>query len=190
MSTIRILGISGSLRSGSHNTALLRAAALSLPSGAELEVYDGLRDLPAYDADLDTPENEPAAVARLRAAIEQVDGVLISTPEFNGSIPGALKNALDWASRPHGTAPLVAKPAAVISASTTAYGAKWAQEQVRRALTLSGAMVIDSELAVDRADRKILAGEVVDSATRAALTDVVAELAEAASAFDSQATAA
>ena len=96
MSTIRILGLSGSLRSGSHNTALLRAAALTLPSGAELEVFDGLRDLPAYDADLDTPEREPEAVAHLRAAIAEADGVLISTPEFNGSIPGALKNALDW----------------------------------------------------------------------------------------------
>ncbi|MES1193588.1 MAG: NADPH-dependent FMN reductase, partial [Solirubrobacterales bacterium] len=98
MSAIRILGLSGSLRSGSHNTALLRAAAQSLPSGAELEVYDGLRDLPPYDADLDVePVHE--AVAHLRQAIADADGVLISTPEFNGSIPGVLKNALDWASR-------------------------------------------------------------------------------------------
>jgi chromate reductase len=92
---MRILGLSGSLRRGSHNTSLLQAAAKVLPPGVELEVYDGLRDLPHYDSDMDV-EPAPAAVARLREAIEDADGVLIATPEYNGSIPGVLKNTLDW----------------------------------------------------------------------------------------------
>jgi chromate reductase len=145
---IRILGLSGSLRSGSHNTALLRAAAMSLPSGAELEVYDGLRDLPAYDADLDTPETEPESVARLREAIAQADGVLIATPEFNGSIPGALKNALDWASRPFPDNAMRGKPVAVVGASTGLFGAVWAQAETRKVLGIIGADVLDGELPV------------------------------------------
>ena len=87
---LRILGISGSLREGSHNTSLLRAAANLLPPGVELEIYDSLRELPPYDADRDVEPADPA-VARLREAIAATDGVLIATPEFNGSIPGVLK---------------------------------------------------------------------------------------------------
>ena len=127
----RILGISGSLRRESHNTNLLRAAAEALPPGMELEVFDGLRDLPPYDADVDV---EPAnfAVARLRQAIDEADGVLIATPEYNGSIPGVLKNALDWASRPFPDNPLRGKPVAVVGASTGLFGAVWAQAEPAR----------------------------------------------------------
>jgi chromate reductase len=182
---MRILAISGSLRIGSLNTALMRTAQDLAPAGVEIELFDGLDSIPAFNEDREAVL--PAPVQELNRRIREADALLISTPEYNGGMPGALKNALDWASRPHGAAPLVAKPAAVVSASTTAYGAKWAQEQIRRALTLSGAMVIDAELAVDRADRKILAGEVVDSATREALAQVVGDLAEAASAFESMA---
>jgi len=179
---MRILAISGSLRIGSLNTALVRTAQDLAPAGVEIELFDGLDSIPAFNEDRESVLPEP--VQELNRRIREADALLISTPEYNGGMPGALKNALDWASRPHGAAPLVAKPAAVVSASTTAYGAKWAQEQIRRALTLAGAMVIDAELAVDRADDKIIGGEVVDSATRAALSAVVAELAEAASAFE------
>ncbi|HEX8745248.1 MAG TPA: NAD(P)H-dependent oxidoreductase [Thermoleophilaceae bacterium] len=178
---MRILAISGSLRIGSHNTALVRAARDLAPEGVEVELYDGLDSLPAFSEDRESVLPEP--VQELNRRIREADALLVATPEYNGSAPGALKNALDWASRPHGEAALVAKPAAVIGASTTAYGARWAQEQIRRALTLSGAMVIDAELAVARADDKILAREVVDSATREGLRAVVAELAEAADAF-------
>ena len=94
-----ILGISGSLREGSHNTALLRAAATQLPPGVSLDVYDELREIPPYDADFDVEPADPA-VSRFRDAIGRADGVLIATPEYNGSMPGVLKNALDWASRP------------------------------------------------------------------------------------------
>ena len=178
-----ILAISGSLRAGSLNTALVRTARDLAPAGVEIELYDGLGSIPAFNEDREAVLPEP--VQDLNRRIRAADALLVSTPEYNGGMPGALKNALDWASRPHGAAAVVAKPAAVIGASTTAYGAKWAQEQVRRALTLSGAMVIDAELAVDGAHRKVLGGEVVDSATRVKLAEVVAELAEAASAFDS-----
>ena len=185
---MRVLAISGSLRRESYNTALLRAARDLAPAGVDVELYDGLDAIPAFSEDLEA--DVPAAVEDLKRRIAAADAVLVATPEYNGSAPGALKNALDWASRPHGEAPLVAKPAAVIGASKTAYGAKWAQEQIRRALMLSGAMVTDSELAVAQADDKIIGGEVVDSATREGLAAVVEELVEASSAFNSEALAA
>ena len=130
---MKILGISGSLRRDSHNTRLLRAAANALPPEVELVVYDGLRDLPPYDADLDIQPAD-AGVARLRQEIAAADGVLIATPEFNGSIPGVLKNALDWASRPFPGSSLSGKPVAVIGASTGLFGAAWAQAEVRKVL--------------------------------------------------------
>jgi chromate reductase len=128
---MRILGISGSLRADSHNTALLRAAAELLPPGVELELYEGLRDIPPYDQDEDDAGQHHPAVLALRQAIEQADAVLISTPEYNHSIPGVLKNALDWVSRPVATSVLRAKPAAVIGASTSLFGAVWAQAEAR-----------------------------------------------------------
>nr|MDQ3934759.1 NAD(P)H-dependent oxidoreductase [Actinomycetota bacterium] len=125
---MRILAISGSLRDGSYNTGLLRAARDLAPAGVEVELWDGLDSIPAFCVDREA--DPPAAVADLGARVHAADAVLVATPEYNGSAPGALKNALDWASRPAGEAALVAKPAAVIGASKTAYGAKWAQEQI------------------------------------------------------------
>jgi len=188
MSAIRILGISGSLRRGSHNTALLRAAALSLPSGAELEVYDGLRDLPAYDADLDV---EPAdeAVAHLREAIADADGVIVATPEFNGSIPGALKNALDWASRPFPDNAFKGKPVAVVGASTGLFGAVWAQAEVRKVLGIIGADGLDGEIPVGQAHMAFDDdGHLVEPDLRDALAELVGVLAaRAGAAADPQA---
>ncbi len=188
MSSIRILGISGSLRSGSHNTALLRAAAMSLPSGAELEVYDGLRDLPAYDADLDTPDTEPAAVARLRATIAGADGVLIATPEFNGSVPGVLKNALDWASRPFPDNALRGKPVAVVGASTGLFGAVWAQAETKKVLGIIGADVLDGELPVGQASGAFGDdGQLIEPDLRNALEELLGVLAARVGARESQA---
>jgi chromate reductase, NAD(P)H dehydrogenase (quinone) len=187
MSAIRILGISGSLRSGSHNTALLRAAAMSLPPEAELEVYDGLRDLPPYDADLDVEPQDPA-VARLREAIADADGVIISTPEFNGSIPGALKNALDWASRPFPDNALKGRPVAVVGASTGLFGAVWAQAEVKKVLGVIGADVLDGELPVGQASGAFGDdGHLVDPDLRNALEELVGVLAARVGARDSQA---
>jgi chromate reductase len=146
---MRVLGISGSLRTGSHNTALLRAAADVLPPEAELVVFDGLREVPPFDQDLEA-DPEPAVVA-LRDAIAGADAVLISTPEYNHSIPGVLKNALDWASRPTHTNVLVGKPVAVVGASTGLFGAVWAQAETRKVLTAIGANVLDAELPVGQA---------------------------------------
>jgi chromate reductase len=184
---LRILGISGSLRRGSHNTNLLRAAATLLPPGVELEIYDGLRDLPPYDADLDV---EPAGppVARLREAITDADGVLIATPEYNGSMPGVLKNALDWASRPFPNSSLRGKPVAVIGASTGLFGAVWAQADVRKALGIIGADVIDGEMPIGQADTAFDAhGRLLDREQRAVLADLVNILAARAGAEEAQA---
>src|SRR5215218_1042546 len=115
---MRVLGISGSLRHDSHNSALLRAAGeLVEEEGAEFEVFDGLNAIPPYDED-DSIGPGPVAVARLRRALADADAVLFATPEYNSSIPGVLKNAVDWASRPRDTSPLRNKPVAVIGAST------------------------------------------------------------------------
>jgi chromate reductase len=145
--TVRILGISGSLRRGSHNSALLCGARAVLPPGVELERFDGLRAVPPYDEDRDV-EPAPAAVRVLRDAIRSADAVLFSTPEYNHSIPGQLKNALDWASRPFPDNAFRGTPVAVVGASTSMFGAVWAQAELRKVLGAIGARVIDRELAV------------------------------------------
>ena len=181
---IRILGISGSLRRGSHNANLLRAAADSLPPGVELDVYDGIRDLPPYDPDWDVDPAHPA-VERLREAIAQADGVLIATPEYNGSIPGLLKNALDWASRPFPDNALRGKPVAVIGASTGLFGAVWAQAEARKVLGIIGADVIDLELPVGQADVAFADdGQLVEPEQQAVLTELVHVLSARAGAME------
>ena len=147
---MRVLGISGSLRSGSHNTSLLREAGRHMRDGVEYAIYDGLREIPPYDEDLDA-EGTPAAVADLKRAITEADGVLFATPEYNSSIPGQLKNAIDWVSRPFATNPLRNKPVAVIGSSTGMFGAMWAQAELRKVLAATGARVVDAELSVPKA---------------------------------------
>jgi chromate reductase len=177
---MRVLGISGSLRRDSYNSGLLRAAADLLPSGAELEVFDGLKAIPPYDAD-DDVSPAPDAVASLREAMAAADAVLIATPEYNASIPGVLKNALDWASRPHATNPLRGKPAAVVGASTGMFGAVWAQAETRKVLSTIGARVLDTELPVPEGDERFDAdGTLRDAEVEAQLAEIVAELVDAA----------
>jgi chromate reductase len=147
---MRVLGISGSLRRESHNTRLLLLAGRLLPPGAELELYEDLKAIPPYDAD-DDLEPAPAAVARLREAIANADAILIAAPEYNGSMSGVLKNALDWASRPVGESVLRNKPVAVMGATTGMFGAVWAQAETRKVLSTIGARVIDREVPVPRA---------------------------------------
>lgn len=147
---MRVLGITGSLRRDSLNHALLREAAERLPAGAELVEFERLGEIPPYDADLES-EATPAAVAELRQAMREADAVLVATPEYNHSIPGVLKNALDWASRPAGQSALTGKPAAVIGASTGMFGAVWAQAETRKVLGALGGRVIEAELPVARA---------------------------------------
>ena len=179
---LRILGISGSLRRGSHNTSLLRAAADLLPPGVELEMYEGLRELPPYDADRDIEPADPA-VAELREAIASADGVLIATPEFNGSLPGALKNALDWASRPFPDNAFRGKPVGVIGASTGLLGADWAQAEARKVLGIIGADVIEHELHVGQAASAFADhGGLADPEQQAVLEELVNVLAARAGA--------
>jgi chromate reductase len=173
-----ILGISGSLRAASHNTALLRAAAGVAPDGVEIELYEGLDRLPPYNEDHDT-DVAPAEVAELRRAIAAADAVLIATPEFNGTMPGQLKHAIDWASRPYGEgSALWGKPAAVIGASTSEYGALWAQDHVRKALGIAGARVLETELPVGRAPDRYGPDGQLDHETRERLAEVVADLVD------------
>jgi len=176
---MKILGVSGSLRADSHNTALLRCAARHLPEGVELEVWDGLRGVPPYDED-DDVDPAPQAVAAFRAALAGADAVLFSTPEYNSSIPGQLKNALDWASRPHATNVLRNLPVAVVGASTGAFGAVWAQAELRKVLGAAGARVVDGEVILGHAHRKMGEdGILLDDEIREQLVDVISGLAGA-----------
>jgi chromate reductase, NAD(P)H dehydrogenase (quinone) len=171
----RILGISGSLRGDSHNLRLLRAAAALLPPEAELEVFSGLKAIPPFDED---DEGAPApSVERWREAIAAADGLLFATPEYNSSIPGALKNAIDWASRPFDNTVLRNKPVAVVGASTGMFGAVWAQAELRKALAAAGARVIDRELPVGNAEEAFAAdGTLAEDEHTSALGDTLAEL--------------
>jgi chromate reductase, NAD(P)H dehydrogenase (quinone) len=147
---MKILGVSGSLRRDSHNTALLRAAGELFPAGVELELWDGLKAIPPYDED-DDVQPAPASVAAMKAAIADADGVLFATPEYNHSVPGQLKNALDWVSRPLAGNPLQGKPVAVVGASTGVFGAVWAQAELAKVLEAIGARVVGEELPVGQA---------------------------------------
>jgi chromate reductase len=175
-----ILGISGSLRRDSHNARLLRAAAHKLPPWAHLCVWDELAAIPPFNEDHEDRAAHPA-VRRLRAAIEVADAVLISTPEYNASFPGQLKNALDWVSRPYETNPLRGRPVAVVGASTGLFGAVWAQADLRRVLIKIGAAVLDEELPVGQAGGAFnLRGDLHEPHTDAALAALVADLLAAA----------
>lgn len=149
---MRILAVSGSLREDSFNTSLLRAALEAAPDGVELELWEGIGELPFYDQDLE--EDVPASVRRLREDWAAADAILFSTPEYNGSVPGGLKNAIDWASRPRQEAVLRNKTVAVVGASTGQFGALWAQQDLKRILGVAGARVVGTEIPVGRADER------------------------------------
>jgi chromate reductase len=176
-----ILGISGSLRRASHNRALLEAAARELPDGVELRLFERLGDIPPYNEDLDV-EPAPEPVAALREAISSADGLLFATPEYNGSVPGQLKNALDWASRPFPGSSLKGRPAAVVGASQGLFGALWAQAELRKVLTTAGAQVVDRELPIGQAHEAFDAdGGLIDDEQRGTLAELVAELHQSVS---------
>ena len=178
---MQILGIIGSLRAGSLNRQLVELAADNLPGGVELAVWEGLRDVPAYDED---DESTPSlAVAGLRSAVAAADAVLIATPEYNGSIPGALKNALDWGSRPQATNAFRGKPVAVIGASPGAFGGVWAHAETRKVLGLMGARVVESDLSLGKAAERLAEpDEELLGQLRATIDLLVSEAAARASA--------
>jgi chromate reductase len=173
---MRVLGISGSLRRDSLNSALLRTAAKRLPAGAELVEFDRLREVPPYDEDVEA-EATPAVVEELREAVRSADAVLIATPEYNHSIPGQLKNALDWVSRPAGRSALNGKPAAVVGVSTGMFGAVWAQAELRKVLGALGGRVVEAELPVARAKELFVDGHLELSPQQSEqLEEILAEL--------------
>jgi chromate reductase, NAD(P)H dehydrogenase (quinone) len=176
---VKILGISGSLRRDSYNTGLLRAAAELVGDDVELELLPGLKEVPPYDHD-DDRDPAPAAVAGLRSAIAGADAVLFAVPEYNSSIPGVLKNALDWVSRPLATNALRNRPVAVVGASTGIFGAVWAQAELRKVLAAMGARVLDVELPVTQAPGKFEDGRLADDAVREQLATVLRGLVDEA----------
>ena len=143
MPGITVLALVGSLRTASINRQLAGLAAQSAPDGVTVVVYDGLGDLPFYNEDIDTAD-APAAVSALRTAAAGADAVLVVTPEYNGSIPGVLKNAIDWLSRPWGDSALKDKPLAVIGTALGRYGGAWAHDETRKSFGIAGARVVES----------------------------------------------
>jgi len=176
---MRVLGLSGSLRRDSHNTRLLSGLAGLLPEGVELDVFADLAAIPPYSEDEE--HRAPSAVAALNAAIAAADAVIVVTPEYNHSLPGQLKNALDWVSRPAGRSALRGKPAAVLGVSTGLFGAVWAQAEARKVLGAMGARVLDRELPVPRAEEALgTDGLPLDGELVTALSSMLAELLELA----------
>ena len=170
-----IVGLAGSLRRTSFNAGLLRAAAELAPSGTTIEIAS-IREIPLYDGDVER-EGLPVPVHALKERIAAADGLLLATPEYNNSVPGVLKNAIDWLSRPLATSPLRNKPAAVIGASTGMFGAVWAQAELRKVLRAVGARVIDRELPVATADEIVRDREKLESSgTNSLLVGILAEL--------------
>jgi chromate reductase, NAD(P)H dehydrogenase (quinone) len=183
---MRVLAISGSLRSDSANTALLRALREEAPGGVEVELWHGLKVIPPYDQDDDVvPGPEP--VEAFRELVRESDAVFFATPEYNSSVPGALKNALDWASRPLATNAFRNKPVAVIGSSAGAFGGVWAAAELRKVLGAMGARVTEAEMAVGHANEKLgedgsLEDDDVRAELRAALDTVVASVLDRAAA--------
>ncbi len=177
--SIRVLGIAGSLRMGSWNRALIRAAAELAPAGMEILPFDGLAAIPLYNADVEA-EGDPAPVAVLKAAIADADALLISTPEYNAGLPGVLKNAVDWASRPPGKSVLNGKPAAIMGATPGGLGTARAQPQLRQSFVFTQTYaLLQPEMYVARAQEKFDAsGRLVDEPTRRQLQRLLQALAD------------
>ncbi len=150
---IRILGFAGSLRAASYNRALLRAAAERLPAGVSLDIFD-LKAVPLYDGDVEAA-GDPDGVAAFKAAIRAADGVLMVTPEYNHGVPGVMKNAIDWASRPPCGAALDQKPVAIMGASPGITGSARGQSQLRQAFEFTNSYAMPQpEMLVFKAHEK------------------------------------
>jgi NAD(P)H-dependent FMN reductase len=145
---ITVLALVGSLRAASINRQIAELAAAVAPGGVTVTVFDGLADLPFYNEDLDPAMGaeivEPPAVAALRAAAAEADAALVVTPEYNGSLPAVVKNAIDWLSRPFGDSALKGKPLAVIGGSMGQYGGVWAHDETRKSFGIAGARVVEA----------------------------------------------
>lgn len=185
MSHAHVLVLVGSLRAESVNKRIAETAVTVAPAGVDVVVYDGLGDVPFYNEDIDVEETAPAAARALRAAAAQASALLLVTPEYNGTIPAVLKNAIDWLSRPYGAGALVGKPVVVISASPSGNGAKWAHEDTRKAVRIAGGSVLDDvQLSIGGTIDKFGSAHPRDNAQVAAeIGEVVAELVKASDAL-------
>lgn len=178
MHKTRLLGLSGSLRGGSFSTAILETLAANAPQGVELTLHS-LADVPLYNQDLDT-DAPLAPVAALRDAIAAADGVVIATPEYNYGVPGVLKNALDWASRPYGAAALIGKPVVTMSSSFAFTGGVRAQAQLNETLLAIGTrLVIRPQVVIGEVHTKVQDGRLVDQASLGFALAAVADLVRA-----------
>jgi chromate reductase len=180
MTALDILAISGSLRRGSYNSALVRAAQRHAPDGMDVTIYDALREVPPYDQDRDTEDAVPATVTDLRARIKAADGLLIATPEYNYGVPGVLKNALDWASRPSASSSLLKRPIAIMGAAPTNFGSVRAQLSLRQLFLWTDSRVVTKpEVAVFKAqDRVGPDGEIADETTIGLVEDLLRALGD------------
>lgn len=176
--SVRILALVGSLRAGSHNRQLAEAAVKYAPEGAEVRVFEGLADIPFYNEDIDVEGSVPAAAAKLREAAQASDAFLLFSPEYNGTIPAVLKNAIDWLSRPFGAGGFAGKPVAVVGTAFGQYGGVWAQDEARKAVGIAGGKVIeDLKLSIPGSMTRFAETHPSDDAEVAAqLTEVVARL--------------
>lgn len=176
--SVRILALVGSLRAGSHNRQLAEAAVKLAPEGADVSLFEGLAEIPFYNEDIDVEGTVPAAAAKLREAAAGADALLLFTPEYNGTIPAVLKNAIDWLSRPYGAGAISGKPVAVIGTAFGQYGGVWAQDEARKSVGIAGGKVIeDIKLAIPGSVTRFAETHPADDAEVAAqLTEVVARL--------------
>src|SRR5574341_2511016 len=181
MAQLVVCGIAGSLRAGSYNKMLLRAARELAPEGMEIRPFERLSEIPLYDADVEA-KGAPEPVRALKGAIREAGAVLFCTPEYNWSVPGVLKNAIDWVSRPAAETPLARKPVAILGASPGAVGAARAQQHLRLVLASNGALVLPGpEVLVARCQEKFDAsGRLADEATRKFVGRLLQALAAAA----------
>ncbi|MCW2848575.1 MAG: NADPH:quinone oxidoreductase [Marmoricola sp.] len=175
-----IMMLVGSLRADSWTAQLAGSAAGLLPAGVTGGVYADLAALPHYDQDLDH-DDAPASVVAFRAAIADADALVVATPEYNGSLPGVLKNAIDWASRPRGTAALTGKPVAVISVSPSPRGAQWAREDAERILRVAGAHPVEGSVGVPLVHAAVIDGHFTDYKVEQSLRNLLDNLLEAGS---------
>jgi NAD(P)H-dependent FMN reductase len=147
-SNIKVLALVGSLRAASINRQIAELAAAVAPDGVTVTLFEGLGELPFYNEEIDdsmTPDVQaPAPVAALRAAAAEADAALVVTPEYNGSIPAVVKNAIDWLSRPFGNGALKNKPLAVVGGSMGQYGGVWAHDETRKSFGIAGARVVEA----------------------------------------------
>ena len=174
---VNVLGFAGSLRAGSYNRALLRAAAEVVPEGARLEIFD-LEGIPPFNQDLES--SMPQKVKEFKAKIRSADAILIATPEHNYSIPGVLKNAIDWASRPYGDNSFDSKPVAVMSASTGMLGGARAQYHLRQVFVFLNMYPLNKpEVLVASANQKFdEKGRLVDEKTREKIKELLEALVD------------